>query len=519
MQNRSITILWTDDEIDLLKPYILFLEEKGYHVITASNGDDAISLASENDIDLVFLDENMPGRSGLQTLDSLKLILPNVPVVMITKSEEEDIMEQAIGSKIADYLIKPVNPKQILLSIKKNTENRRLVAEKTNSAYQSEFMNIGQQIGAARDWRDWMEIHRKLTYWELEISTSQGNDMAEVFRMQKADANNAFSKYIKSHYESWFNPSETNKPLLSPNIIRNVVLPQLDSSKKTVLIVIDNLRYDQWLTILPMVLEFCKIENDDLYYSILPTATQYARNAIFAGLMPLEIEKLYPQYWVYDEEDEGKNQYEEELLRTQLQRMKKDVKFKFEKVYTQKAGKRLVENITDLNNYDLTVAVYSFVDMLSHARTDMEMIRELASDEAAYRSLTSSWFEHSHLHEFMKECAAHNMKIIVTTDHGTTNVSNPIKVIGDRSTSTNLRYKAGKNLNYNPKEVYEIKRPEKVHLPLGNLSSAYIFATNNDFMVYPNNYNQFVNYYRNTFQHGGISLEEMIIPLVVLAPR
>lgn len=518
MQTRSITILWTDDEMDLLKPYVLFLEQKGYTVMMASNGDDAIALASENDFDLIFLDENMPGKSGLQTLDVLKQILPHVPVVMITKSEEEDIMEQAIGSKIADYLIKPVNPNQILLSIKKNTENRRLVAEKTTSAYQSEFGSLGQLIGRAASWEDWIEIHRKLTYWELEISASSGG-MDEVFKMQKADANNAFAKFIKAFYERWFNPGENDKPLLSPSIFKQVVIPQLQTTENTVLILIDNLRYDQWLTILPMVSEFCKVESDELYYSILPTATQYARNAIFAGLMPLEIEKMYPQYWIYDEEDERKNMYEEELLRSQFQRLRLDKRIHFERINSLKMGKKLVDNVNNLKNYDLTVVVYSFVDMLSHARTDMEMIRELANDEAAYRSLTSSWFEHSHLHEFMRECAARKFKMIITTDHGTVNVTNPIKVIGDRNTSTNLRYKMGKNLNYNPKEVFEVKRPDKVHLPSSNLSSSYIFAYNNDYMVYPNNYNQFVNFYRNTFQHGGISLEEMIIPLITLSSK
>lgn len=514
---KNAIILWVDDEIELLKPHVLFLKEKGYEIVTASNGNDAIREVNNQPFDLIFLDENMPGLSGLETLNSIKLLRPDTPVVMITKSEEEDIMDQAIGSKIADYLIKPVNPNQILLTIKKHTETRRLVTMKTTQDYQVEFSRIGLQINSARTFDDWCEIYRKLVFWELELPA--GSEMDDVIRLQKTEANNGFAKFIRQNYTGWFDEHAEEKPLLTPNVLKNAVFPMIDSGSKTILIVIDNLRLDQWQGIYSLIKDYLVLERDELYCSIVPTTTQYARNALFAGLMPLEIGQIYPELWVEEDEEESKNRYEEALLRRQLNRAGKGYRMHYEKVNNLRAGKKLLENIPNLLHNDLIVLVYNFVDLLSHARTEMEVIRELASDEPAYRSLTLSWFQHSYLFDLIRSLAAHPVRFVVTTDHGSVQVTNPVKVVGDRKTTVNLRYKQGRNLNYNPKEVFEIRQPGKIHLPSSGVTSSYIFATGYDFLIYPNNYNQFVGYYRNTFQHGGISLEEMIIPLMTLSPK
>ena len=513
---RKIRILWTDDEIDLLRPYILFLEEKGYEVMTASNGDDAINLVQNHHFDLIFLDENMPGLSGLETLNKIKADLSAVPVIMITKSEEENIMDAAIGSKIADYLIKPVNPNQILLAIKKNIDTKKLVARETTSAYQAEFKNIGLMIDAAKTYADWEEIYRKIVFWELELEKLNETGMSDILMMQKAEADLGFAKFIKSNYLSWFNVNADNKPLLSPNVFRERIFPLVDDKKKVFVILVDNLRYDQWKTIHPILNDYFIIEADEMFCSILPTATQYARNAMFAGLMPKEIQILNPSLWLNDDEEGAKNMNEEELLVKQMARLGKNFRFHYEKVMNSRAGKKLVENFSDLIQYDLVVIVYNFIDMLSHTNTEMEMIRELAGDDSAYRSLTNSWFQHSHLHDLIKLLSEKDIKIILTTDHGSLRVNVPVKVIGDRKTSVNLRYKVGRNLNYDPKDVFEIKDPCDAHLPKSNVTSRFIFALQNSFFVYPNNYNYYVNYYKNTFQHGGISMEEMLIPLITM---
>lgn len=516
---KKVRILWVDDEIDLLKPHILFLEEKGYDMSTANNGSDAIELVQENSFDLIFLDENMPGLSGLETLNKIKEARPAIPIVMITKSEEEDIMDAAIGSQISDFLIKPVNPNQILLSIKKNIDTKKLITSTTSSNYQSQFVNIGAQISASRNFNDWSEIYKRLIYWELELDKLQDNSMNEVFLMQKAEADSEFGKFIKKKYFDWLKPDSTERPLISPNLFKQFVFPKLKKDEPVVFILIDNLRFDQWRTIQPIINDFYLTEEENTYCSILPTSTQYSRNAIFAGLMPSAIQKIYPDLWLNDDDEGNKNDYEEQLLKSQLQRHGLNSKVYFEKIFHAKTGDKVIENLNNLLKNDLVVLVYNFVDMLSHSNTEMQMIRELASNDSAYRSLTLSWFQHSHLIELFKALSEKNVSVVLTTDHGTIRVNRPIKVVGDKTTSKNLRYKLGKNMSYNPKEVFEISKPEAAYLPKTTISSKYIFTTNTDFFAYPNNYNYYVNYYTNTYQHGGISMEEMILPLIVLKSR
>ena len=514
--NKKDRVLWADDEIDLLKPHVFFLEAKGYEVVTVISGQDAIDCCKEQSFDIIFLDENMPGLSGLETLNVIKEINSGIPVVMITKSEEESIMNQAIGNKIADYLIKPVNPNQILLSIKKHVHQTQIITEKKTTEYQQDFSKIGMQINDSFSAEDWKDIYKKLVYWELELTNSQ-TGMADMLRMQKVEANQVFGKFIKRNYLDWLNNPE-ERPMMSPDIFKKKVFPLLDAEEQVFFVLIDNFRLDQWREVKDLLSEYFTF-SEDLYYSILPTATQYARNAIFSGLMPLQISKMFPELWVDEEEEEGKNLNEAPLIKTQIERFRKKYTFSYNKINESSYGDKLVNNFKQLNNTQLNVIVINFVDMLSHARTESKMIRELASNEAAYRSLTRSWFIHSSTMELFRQIAASGSKVILTTDHGTIRVNNAIKVIGDKNTNTNLRYKVGKNLSYNFKEVYEIKNPEQAGLPSPNVSSKYIFAMNEDFFAYPNNYNYYVSYYQDTFQHGGISLEEMLVPLITLEPK
>lgn len=511
-----INVLWVDDEIDMLKPHIIFLDQKGYDVHTANSGGDAIDILKTKVFDIVFLDENMPGLSGIETLAIIKDNFPSLPVIMITKSEEESIMEDAIGSNIADYLIKPVNPNQIILALKKNLDNKKIISEKTTHAYQQEFRSIGMEITNNLKHNEWVDIYRKLVSWELKLENSKDESILEVLQMQKNEANQVFTKFIENNYRGWLSGSGNDRPVLSHMLMREKVFPFLDKKQPVFLLLIDNLRYDQWKFLQPVIEEYFRVEKDELYFSILPTTTQYARNALFSGLMPSEIEKKYPRYWV-DEGDEGtKNQFESELFGEMLKRFGRDIKYSYTKVLNLNAGRRLVENMSNLMVNQLNVIVYNFVDMLSHARTEMEVIKELAGDEAAYRSLTLSWFMHSPLLEVFRFLADKQVNLIITTDHGSVRVNNPVKVVGDKSTTTNLRYKSGRSLNFNSKEVYEARNPGDIFLPRTNVSSSYIFCRKNDFFAYPNNYNYYVNYYRDTFQHGGISLEEMIIPFITL---
>src|SRR5579872_3168582 len=512
-------ILWVDDEIESLHSQILFLENKGYEVTALTNGFDAIDFVKENPIDVVLLDETMPGITGLETLAKIKEVNQQTPVVLITKNETENLMDEAIGSQITDYLIKPVNPNQVLLSLKKIIDNKRLVAEKTTTAYQQQFRNLFMALNSNPDYNEWMDIYKKLVYWELEMEKSDSPEMREVLQAQKQEANNEFFKFVSKNYAGWVSPKSAEGPIMSHSLFRFKVLPHVEKGTSTFFILLDNLRIDQWKAIQPIFAESFRILEEESFYSILPTATQYSRNAIFAGLMPVEIEKLFPSLWKNDEEEGGKNLHEEELFRAQLNRLKKDLKFSYTKVLNYQAGQELVNNIHNLLTNDLNIIVYNFVDMLSHARTEMEVLKELAGDEISYRSITASWFEHSPLHQALKKIADKKINLILATDHGSVRVKTPYKVIGDKQTTANLRYKHGRNLNYEPREVLAFRDPKEAGLPVPTVNSSFIFAKGDGFLCYPNNYNYYVNYYRNTFQHGGVSLEEMIIPIVRMASK
>ena len=508
-------ILWADDEIHLLKPYLIYLEEKGYEVTPVNNGQDAIDACQAQRFDIVFLDENMPGLSGLEALQEIKTLYPTLPVVMITKSEEEQIMEQAIGQKIADYLIKPVNPSQILLCLKKHIHQREIVEEHTNTSYRQEFSDITYMIDTANTIEEWMAVERTLTRWELELENVD-SAMHSMLHMQREQANKAFAKFITKNYESWWKSNE--RPTMSQDIMKKYVFPLVDEGEKVFFVVIDNFRYDQWKVIQPLLSEWFTVKEEQMYTSLLPTATQYARNAIFAGLSPLQIQEMYPDLWIDEDEEESKNNNEEALIQTQLDRFRKRYDYTYYKVNESDFCERITRQFKGLQT-PLNIVILNFIDMLSHSRTDSKMMRELANDDAAYRSLTLSWFKHSPTADMFKRIAAFGYKVVLTTDHGTTRVDNAVQIIGDKNTNTNLRYKVGKALNCSAKNCFEITKPKQVGLPCPNVSSSYIFCTGSDFFAYPNNFNYYAQFYRNTFQHGGISLEEMLIPIVTLEPK
>ncbi|WEK37455.1 MAG: PglZ domain-containing protein [Candidatus Pseudobacter hemicellulosilyticus] len=513
-------ILWVDDEMESLQSQILFLQQKGYEVSALTNGFDAIDFVRDNIVDVVLLDETMPGITGLETLAKIKEVNQQVPVVMITKNETENLMDEAIGSQITDYLIKPVNPNQVLLSLKKIIDNKRLVAEKTTTAYQQQFRNLFMALNSNPDYNEWMELYKKLVYWELEMEKSDSPEMQEVLQSQKSEANTEFFKFVSKNYAKWVNPRSEEGPVMSHSLFKFKVLPHVEKGVPTFFLLIDNLRFDQWKAIQPIFAESFRILEEDSFYSILPTATQYARNAIFSGLLPVDIEKQFPQQWKNDDEEGGKNLFEEEFLRGMLKRQRRDdIKFSYTKVLNNQAGQDLANNMHNLLGNDLNVIVYNFVDMLSHARTEMEVLKELAGDETSYRSVTRSWFEHSPLHQALKKIADKKVNLVLATDHGSVRVKSPSKVIGDKQTTTNLRYKHGRNLNYEPKDVLAFRDPKEAGLPVPTVNSSFIFAREDQFLCYPNNYNYYVNYYRNTFQHGGVSLEEMIVPVIKMTSK
>ncbi len=513
-------IVWVDDEMESLQSQKMFLENKGYEVTTFSNGFDALDYLKDNIADVVLMDETMPGITGLETLSRIKEMNSQIPVVLITKNETENLMDDAIGSQIADYLIKPVNPNQVLLSLKKIIDNKRLVAEKTTTTYQQQFRNLFTALNSNPDHNEWMDIYKKLVYWELEMEKSDSPEMQEILASQKAEANAEFFKFVSRNYAKWVNPKSSDAPIMSHNLFKFKVMPHVEKGIPTFFVLIDNLRYDQWKTIQPIFAESFRILEEETFYSILPTATQYSRNAIFSGMLPIDIENQFPNEWKNDDEDGGKNLFEEGFFRAQMKRMKRDdIKASYTKVLNHHDGQNLVNNIHNLLNNDLNIIVYNFVDMLSHARTEMEVLKELAGDEASYRSVTKSWFEHSALHQALKKIADKKINLVVATDHGTVRVKTPHKVVGDKQTTANLRYKHGRNLNYDNKDVLAFRDPREAGLPVPNVNSSFIFAKEDGFLCYPNNYNHYVNYFRNTFQHGGISLEEMIVPVIKMVSK
>ena len=514
-------ILWVDDEIDLLRSHVMFLEDKDYDVETASNGADALDIVREGPFDVVLLDEQMAGMDGLETLEGIKELRPELPVVLVTKSEEEDLMERALGSQISDYLTKPVNPSQILLTCKRLLERSQLRQESLSQEYLQSFNEISQTLQEPLSHAEWTELYRNLVHYDRELSGDEG--ARQIFQDQFEEANREFGTFIERRYPNWIDhsddaPSE-ERPPLSHEVVPEFVLPELGESP-VVFFVVDCLRHDQWRTFEELLHPHFAIETE-FHYSILPTATPYSRNSIFSGLLPADLVDRFPGVWESDEENEhSRNQHEEALLHDQLDRHGYgDTNVRYDKIITGEQGQQFAQRATNLTQHDLSAVVVNFIDILAHSRSDSDVLKELAPDEKAYRALTRTWFEHSWLYESLKTLANADCTVVLTTDHGSIRSLRSSKVIGDRETSTALRYKYGRNLKCDEADAIHVQSPEDYGLPRYGMNTNYIFAKEDFYFVYPTNFHHYENLYRDTLQHGGASMQEMILPVATLTPR
>ncbi|TYP93918.1 PglZ domain-containing protein [Fodinibius salinus] len=510
-------ILWADDEIDQLEAHIIFLENKDFEVSPVTNGEDAITLIKEESFDIVFLDEQMPGMDGLAVLNRIKTLEPSLPVVMITKSEEESIMEEAIGGKISDYLIKPVNPNQIVLTIKRLLEQQRIRNEQFAQSYLREFNKISDRIHDNLSWNEWITIYKQLTRWDVDLESGE-ESLRQVLGDQYREANKMFGEFITKQYQPWLEKETPDRPPLSVDLVDEYVLPHVKNGQTTLFFIIDCMRYDQWMMFENLLSDSYSIDTD-FYYSILPTATPYSRNAIFSGLYPLEIENIYPDLWDQGEDERSLNQYEKELMRAQLDRKGIDQKIKYEKVLNTEQGRAVAQDIHNYIQEPLSTFVYNFVDTLVHSRSDSDVLKEIAPDVPAFRSLTKTWFQHSTLYEIFQMLAEEEVVVVVTTDHGAVRALHDTEVKGDRNTSTSLRYKYGRNLTVEDNSSIVIENPEEYKLPTPGYSNNYIIAKEDYYFVYPTNYHEYQNRYRDSFLHGGASMEEMILPIATLRPK
>ena len=513
-------VLWIDDNIDELRSHILFLGQKGYEVEGATNGRDGLALLNEKNFDAVLLDEMMPGMGGLETLEEIRKTHEHVPVIMITKSEAEDLMTKAIGRRIDDYLVKPVSPLQIMAALKKQVEAHKITEQQVTRDYLSHFQAVGDRVATAESPADWEGIYNDLVTWGMDLFRYSDHGLLATQDEQISAANLALGKYVREHYKDWVQGSD-GAPMMSPNLYEARIEPEVQKSDQVLWITIDCMRMDQWRMVEPLLEPYYHMERSQ-YWSMLPTATPYARNAMFAGLWPLDIAKKFPKLWHDGQHDESsRNAHEDKLLAAQLERLDSPAagSMRYFKISDARDTDSLRRDFSSLGNVRLVAGVYNFLDIMAHGRSQNSILKELAPDEAAFRTLMRTWFEHSSLFEVLKAAARRGATTIVTTDHGSMFSRRATKIRGNRDASSNVRYKFGDNLTVEDKRVMLMKNPADYQLPPNSAIETYAVTTENYYLVYPTNYHEYERLYRDSFQHGGISLEEMICPFAVLRPR
>ncbi len=519
MKRRNREILWIDDEIDFLKSHIFFLQGKGYNITPVSNGDDALSLIKEQHYDAVLLDQIMPGRDGMSTLSLIREIEPALPVIMVTKSEEEELMDEAIGNRIDDFLVKPLSPNRILPILKRILEQERIIETKVPLDYTADFNKIMMMKEGDPDWRDWISLYLKLSEWDMEFDQLKKTGLEQTHVEQKKECNALFSSYVEKHYVDWLNGKDS--PTLSVDVVDKYVLPLLQDQKQVYFIVVDCLRLDQWLGIEPLLQPYFHITRDH-YYSVLPSATLYSRNALFSGLFPSELAQKYPQYWNETPDDEtSTNQHEKKLLQIRLEQAGVRLKppLRYFKIFDTRGGVEYIRHASSTNKVSLAALVVNFIDILTHKRSQIDILQQISPDESAFRSLTKSWFTHSALFEILKIISKKDVVVVLTSDHGSILSNRAARAYGNRDTSTSLRFKVGNNLGCDPGEAIHITEPKDYRLPSGGMGKNYILAKEDYYFVYPNQFHEYKRQFRGGFQHGGISMEEMILPCVLMRPR
>ncbi|NOT33441.1 MAG: response regulator [Candidatus Eisenbacteria bacterium] len=513
-------ILWADDEIDLLRPHIKFLEQKGFAVTAVPNGEDALAALERQRYDVVLLDEMMPGLGGLGTLDAIKSRNHTLPVILITKSEEETLMDEAIGKRITDYLIKPVNPSQVFLACKRVFESDRLQDSQRARDYVGE-MQRWQAIDTRRlDWAGWVDLTVESARWDVLFDGINEEGLKQAHADFRRPLNLEFSRFIEDQYPRWVKDA-AERPRMSHDVVRHAVVPHLKSGKRVVFVVIDCMRLDQWFTLEPLLEELFEIQHD-YYCGILPTATPYARNAIFGGLLPIDLQRHHPDLWQENSKDERtKNRFERQLLEHQLERLKATPEkgLKYLKIYEADEAQAVKRQIQTFSNLSLVAMVFNFLDILAHGRSESEILQELAPDEAAFRAVMRAWFTHSPLYDILRALSKQDVTVVITTDHGSVLCKRAALVYGNRDTSTNLRYKFGVNLNCDTKQAINARKPSDFALPDDGVNKNYVLCREDYYFVYPTRFHEFERQYRGSFQHGGVSIEEMVLPLMTLTPR